>query len=113
PGQVCHALFEAEDALLADVVPEVPGERPPRARVRPGADEQPVAAGRVRAVAHDRADVRLVADVQHDRGAQPVGEQQVEAGVDGRDAGRRGEGRDRLAHVVGQGRIAYPADPDR
>ena len=58
---LAHAL-PGEDPELAHVDGEVARERAPAARVRPVADEDPVAAGGVRRVRHRRPHVLLVAE---------------------------------------------------
>ncbi len=70
------ACSQREDPELAHVDREVARERAPAARVRPVADEDPVAADRVRPVRHRRAHVLLVARVRDARDARLlVGEQ--------------------------------------
>ena len=80
--------------------------------MRPGADQDPVAATRVLRVAHDRANVLLIADVHEDARGTGVLEDRVEHHVDGTATGRGRDLGDRASDESGEGGVRRAGDLD-
>ena len=109
-GEMDDRLGKRQHLLFPDVPAQVPGEGAGAAGVGLVAHQQTVAAAHVTLVAHDRADVGLVADVMEDAHGQTVLDQQVAEHLGRGPLLGPGDLGDGAAHPAGERGIAHSGD---